>query len=1263
VNIAHPTIDYQTMKIEKITICNLTSLEGEQVIDFTQEPLRSASLFAITGDTGAGKSTVLDAVCLALYNRAPRFDGVERANAEDVKSIENRAQAIQAGDVRGILRRGCKEGYAKVVFATLSGERYEAGWSVRLKRTGSYDRQVRTLRQLSPRKADFPEKEINSRIPEIIGLDYMQFTRTVMLAQNSFANFLRAKREEKSSLLEKLTGTEIYGRISQKIHEMTKQAEGEVKALEQLVSGILHDRLHEEEKTALEEERSLITVSAENIAGRTETVRRQLQWLDDYDAARTEVTQREAEYVAANKAYMAMNVEETALERYDAVLGVQPLFQEIVVRRGDIEAIKRNEVSVAKQIEELHAQLQHTAMTLESAREQMYNAESTFSARRPAINRGHTICGEIAGLDGQLKRAEEQLLTARRNGEEHTARLQAKKEQLEKTAALLEKSLLRQQALMVHRMMFDKFDLVKDKLNALTAETCRNEEVHKKHAALQKQQTMLKAASEKVEEKLHADEARMTALKSELLIHRQMNQGLDSMQLQQRFADNRNRLLVLQRAKALWQRISSGYEEIEEKEAEVGRLVSRQGQLQKDMERMERELAVLDEAHRRQSVALTLSQSENIKQLRQRLKEGTACPVCGATHHPYHTETERELGELLTNLEKEYEEATAELAEKRATFEAMTREYATRQGRLESERTNLLSRSARQAADVEEWSACAHLDSSFSDCSPSVARDTRRLMIGLLLDNTMRSVKEAEKDLETFNFHQGHINRLNEEISALELQMADNRTHIDDLRTQYKIASAAEEETERVMQLSDRSCGELYADLDQMVTLSGWFTEWKNNADELRLRLTDLFHDWQQTCAAVEEHRNAEVLLREEVKLGENTLSETRRLLSAAQDAHSCVENLMATKRDELARLFGNGSPEQEEHRLQEEVDKARAAETAARAAHEETGGKLRLQQGTQRNLLESRLHSQAEYSRKTAELDTWILRFNGSHSPMQFAELEQIFADTRDWKALRVSLNARKETVTLTANRLQMSRDALQRLRNMTHRPTGEGEESREALTATLESLQAEAENANKRLTHINLRLMAHENCLKQAAAYAGRIETARTDCEEWRRLDSLLGSHDGKKFRELAQSYTFAFLVEHANAQLRMFSPRYELRNVPGRLTLEIIDRDMFDEHRYVSSLSGGETFVVSLALALGLASLSTGSLSIGSLFIDEGFGNLDHASLDLVMTALSNLENAQGRKVGVISHTEQIRSQISPQIHLVKQPAGGRSVIRIR
>ena len=105
------------------------------------------------------------------------------------------------------------------------------------------------------------------------------------------------------------------------------------------------------------------------------------------------------------------------------------------------------------------------------------------------------------------------------------------------------------------------------------------------------------------------------------------------------------------------------------------------------------------------------------------------------------------------------------------------------------------------------------------------------------------------------------------------------------------------------------------------------------------------------------------------------------------------------------------------------------------------------------------------------------------------------------------------------------------------------------------------------------------------------------------------------------------------------------------------------MFDRPRYVHSLSGGETFVVSLALALGLASLSSGSLRIGSLFIDEGFGNLDRDSLDTVMEALANLEHSEGRKVGVISHTEQIRAQITPQIRLVPKAADGASVIKVQ
>ena len=220
-----------------------------------------------------------------------------------------------------------------------------------------------------------------------------------------------------------------------------------------------------------------------------------------------------------------------------------------------------------------------------------------------------------------------------------------------------------------------------------------------------------------------------------------------------------------------------------------------------------------------------------------------------------------------------------------------------------------------------------------------------------------------------------------------------------------------------------------------------------------------------------------------------------------------------------------------------------------------------------------------------------------------------------------------------------------------------------------TYEALQAlSAENAAKKKQQqaewviVDEKLRLHENAVRNAEKMEEKIRAAYENYEEWSRLNKLFGSSDGKKFRNWAQGYTFATLVEHANQQLRQLSPRYELQATAGSLDLEIIDREMFDQRRYVHSLSGGETFVVSLALALALASLSSNNLAIGSLFIDEGFGHLDRDSLDIVMNALANLENTQGRKVGVISHTEQIQQQISPRIHVCKRPVGGSSEIVI-
>ncbi len=1250
------------MKIDKITLCNLTALHGEQVIDFSKEPLRSAGLFAITGDTGAGKSTVLDAVCLALYGRAPRFEGVEKIKREELERLEERTPTMDVFDARGILRRGCKEGYARVEFTVGDGERYEAGWSLRVKRTGTYDRASRTLRQLSPRKESIPEKEIDVRLPEILGLNYAQFTRTVLLAQNSFATFLRAKRDEKSALLEKLTGTEVYGRISVRIHERAAVAERRVDSINDVISGIMHDRLQPEEIAALGEEQTLLTASAAGVAEREALVSRQLRWFADFDAARDNVMDKENACNEAHKNRVAARQEELELERYDSVLTVQPLYQEIIVRRRDIDDIKVAEEHCVLRLEAERQRMEQAATEFTVAHNRVVEAEKRMEQRRSAISRGHVLNGEIGEALGQFKNAEEQLQVARGILEEREVLQHGKSEQLAETQQKLEAQLLHKQALSVHRMMFEKFDLVKDKLTALTAETRRNAEAHKKFVALQKQQNLLQASSEKYRQQQQNDQSKLSSLKSELFIHRQSNQGQDSARLQQRFSDNRNRLLSLERAQALWQRISLGYEYLEDKRAEVSRLLTSQDQLRRERDKAVEEVEVLEEAYRRQNVAFTLSQSASIVQLRKQLKEGTPCPVCGGTHHPYHTETERELGELLNNLEKDFNETAEALKAARAKCDDLRSRLDHGEGRLASEQKNLAEREARQTADVAEWGACADLDVSFKDCSPSVARDARRLMIELLTDNTRRAVDEAKKDLETFNFHQGHINRLNEQISALEAQMADNHARIDDLNTQFQIAKASAEDAEKAMQLSDRSCSALYVDLDAMVTVSGWFTDWKNNSDGFRMRLTSLHNDWLLTTKEVDALQRSEVLLREELKAIGGGLTEARHHLTQATQQRDAVSEALKGKREELQHLFGDSTPEKEEELLQKAISEARNDEAEMRKTHDEAASNLGKLQGEQQTLSANRLQRQEEYGQKMSELDLWILRYNADHSPLQFVELENIFSSVRDWKALRLRLDLLKKAQTLAENDLQAARKALLALNAVPDRPTDEGEETRDALAATARHLKEEAEKINEALVQIRLKLQAHEKSCEQAARYEEQLQAARSDAEEWKRLDSLLGSADGKKFRELAQSCTFRFLVEHANNQLRQFSPRYELQNIPGTLTLEIIDREMFDEHRYVSSLSGGESFVVSLALALGLASLSSNNLAIGSLFIDEGFGNLDSASLDLVMIALSNLENAQGRKVGVISHTDQIRSQISPQIRLIKEPTGGRSRIEI-
>lgn len=191
---------------------------------------------------------------------------------------------------------------------------------------------------------------------------------------------------------------------------------------------------------------------------------------------------------------------------------------------------------------------------------------------------------------------------------------------------------------------------------------------------------------------------------------------------------------------------------------------------------------------------------------------------------------------------------------------------------------------------------------------------------------------------------------------------------------------------------------------------------------------------------------------------------------------------------------------------------------------------------------------------------------------------------------------------------------------------------------------------------------LFAHQQAERQVAERQPELKRREQVFANWDKLNGILGNAEGKRFRETAQCFTLRFLIHQANAQLRLLNQRYSLEQVKDSLGIRVIDHDRADEVRNLSSLSGGETFLVSLGLALGLSSLSSRNIQISNLFVDEGFGTLDSENLNIVIDALSGLRTMQGKKVGVISHTPEMRERIHTQIQVIKAGASGRSELKI-
>lgn len=390
----------------------------------------------------------------------------------------------------------------------------------------------------------------------------------------------------------------------------------------------------------------------------------------------------------------------------------------------------------------------------------------------------------------------------------------------------------------------------------------------------------------------------------------------------------------------------------------------------------------------------------------------------------------------------------------------------------------------------------------------------------------------------------------------------------------------------------------------------------------------------------------------------DNLVKQQEEKRQALQQATAAWEKAVAEVREKEAAIKAEIG-EMDPNALEQRLTKAKAEADEAVVKQGEVIGKIREAitglAGRLETMAKEMDNEQKQHDHSRQQLTDWITAYNEDSSHPTLLSLDDIarlYAATDPWEEIRERLQRLTEDLTKTETTLQNERRT--NIEHQQKRP----DRDKEVLLAR----KAELEGlSSTELTDAKARTQRHETAKQRMGALFEKRQEAEQRKVEWEQIADAIGG-EGRTLRKIAQCYTLRFLIEHANVEIRKFNSRYELMQVKNSLGIRVIDHDRADDVRDTTSLSGGETFIVSLGLALGLSALSSRNLSFENLFIDEGFGTLDPDTLSTVIDALAMLQSSQGKKVGVISHTDTMSERITTQIRIVKNGNTGSSHIEI-
>lgn len=1193
------------MKILSIKLKNLASLAGEHHIDFDSEPLASAGLIAIVGKTGAGKSTILDAMCLALFNRVPRLKD------SDGKIVDADGSELAVNSPLTVLRRGTAHGYAELCFVAQDQKHYQVRWEIKRARenpTGKLQNIQRSIQCLNDGVvlAD-KAKAVDEYVKKITQLSFEQFTRAVLLAQSEVTAFLKARDNERGELLEYLTNSNIFTKIGELAYRKTKDIATERKQLEQLIGHI--ELLTAEQIAELETQFNQAKLALQQSEQHKQQLMQQQQWFvqqQKLEQARDEKKQQHAQQLEAQQACLAQRTQLKRIEvcaEIRSQLDQQQQYQRIQQQLGQqITQVQDRFSTVEQQYSSVQANYQQAA--------DRFNQDQAFRKQYANELKQVQQCVELRGLITEEYR---KLQNKQQQLQQQHAPRQQQALACQKLGQDLQHQLDQITAQLQHTEQFAMFD------QGLQAHLQQLEHFIRQYPAIEQALGPLAQAEQNFQQLQQQQQHAIAQFGPIEQIEQQLSQ------IRQRRDDAVKELGQLDALDQQLQQWASAEHDKNQMQSQLDSATQQWQQQQQHTDQAEQqwqqhktELTQLQHILQQQR----LLHSENIEQLRQALVVGEPCVVCGSTEHPYRAD--QAVSKALFDLQQQQEQQAEQQEQQSLQAWQQAKQHTVRLHTTQEQY-------AQQLEQLQEKYRSLHhelLQSSQAlglawDLSQPIAQlkhtlQQQHLQQQQLIDQLTQSDVQSSQAIKAQHSLQQQLQQLQHQIAtAQQLQQ----------QIQHLLDCLSSTEQQQWQQQVSQSSQQLLARLKQRAEQLHTQQQCRIQHDQQQQQSQLLAAEMNQLAQQSAELQQA---LKEVADRGQHNTEKAQQLIEVMTGIADCKpqEWLEQQQRQDQQHLlhYQTEQKNREDCRQRYEAEKTELTQLQAQAQHNQNS----LQQATQ-------------------HIAQWLEQ----HADFTSSELTQLHAiSSAHVQEIRQQLamaDRLMSEATAALNTLQA-----QWQEHLQSQPTIEYDVLLTEITQQAELLAQQHEQYDQ----LKLKQELQQQNLSKQQQFAEQIAAVQQQEHRWSKISGLLGDASGKKFRDLAQQYHLDILIEYANQQLVMLSQRYTLKRLDNSLSLAIIDHDMDGETRSVSSLSGGESFLTALALSLAIASMASGSMKIESLFIDEGFGTLDASSLHMVMNALDQLQS-QGRKVVLISHIPDMHERIPVQIQVKPCGAGASSI----